>query len=61
MPTSEAKAFQDLCAQVMGEELKTTVSMYRETQDAGQDAVFLAKSLDGLAVVGTVVQPIDIL
>jgi len=48
------KAFQDLCAQVMEEELKTTVSVYREAQDGGQDAVFLAKSPDGFSVVGTV-------
>jgi len=68
MPTSETqayhadfalhtlgwKAFQDLCAQVMEEELKTTVSVYREAQDGGQDAVFLAKSLDGLTLVGSV-------
>ena len=48
------KAFQDLCAQVMEEELKSTVSVYREAQDNGQDAVFLAKSVDGLTMVGTV-------
>lgn len=48
------KAFQDLCAQVMEEELRTTVSVYREAQDGGQDAVFLAKSTDGLTAVGTV-------
>lgn len=48
------KAFQDLCAQVMEEELKSTVSVYREAQDSGQDAVFLAKSPDGLTVIGTV-------
>lgn len=48
------KAFQDLCAQVMEEELKATVSVYREAQDGGQDAVFLAKRPDGLTVVGTV-------
>lgn len=48
------KAFQDLCAQVMEEELETTISVYREAQDGGQDAVFLAKSPDGLTVVGTV-------
>lgn len=41
------KAFQDLCTQVMEEELQTTVSVYREAQDGGQDAVFLAKSLMG--------------
>lgn len=48
------KAFQDLCAQVMEEELKCTVSVYREAQDGGQDAVFLAKSIDGSMAVGTV-------
>ncbi|AJG22220.1 restriction endonuclease [Cupriavidus basilensis] len=35
------KAFQDLCAQVCAEVLGTTVSVYREAQDGGQDAVFL--------------------
>jgi energy-coupling factor transporter ATP-binding protein EcfA2 len=67
MPTSEVqtnlvdfalhtlgwKAFQDLCAQVLEEELKATVSVYREAQDGGQDAVFLAKRPDGLIVVGS--------
>jgi len=48
------KAFQDLCAQVMEEELRSTVSVYREAQDGGQDAVFLAKSPNTLTVVGTV-------
>lgn len=49
------KAFQDLCAQVMEEELNTTVSVYREAQDGGQDAVFLAKSKDEFSmVVGSV-------
>lgn len=48
------KAFQDLCAQVMEEELGVTVSLYREAQDGGQDAVFLAKSADGLTDEGTV-------
>lgn len=48
------KAFQDLCAQVIEEELHTSVSVYREAQDGGQDAVFLAKSPDGLTAVGTV-------
>lgn len=47
------KAFQDLCAQVLEEELNSTVSVYREAQDGGQDAVFLAKSPDGRNVVGT--------
>ncbi|WP_454824463.1 nSTAND3 domain-containing NTPase [Paraburkholderia xenovorans] len=48
------KAFQDLCAQVMEEELMCTVSIYREAQDGGQDAVFLAKRIDGSVAVGTV-------
>lgn len=43
-----------MCAQIMEEELKTTVSVYREAQDGGQDAVFLAKSPDELTVVGSV-------
>lgn len=33
------KAFQDLCAQVCAEAWSTTVSIYREAQDGGQDAV----------------------
>ena len=33
------KAFQDLCAQVCAETWGTTVSIYREAQDGGQDAV----------------------
>ena len=33
------KAFQDLCAQVCAETLGTIVSIYREAQDGGQDAV----------------------
>jgi len=48
------KAFQDLCAQVMEEELKCTVSVYREAQDGGQDAVFLVKRTDDSITVGTV-------
>lgn len=35
------KAFQDLCAQICAEVLGCTVSVYREAQDGGQDAVFL--------------------
>jgi hypothetical protein len=35
------KAFQDLCAQVCEEILGRLVSVYREAQDDGQDAVFL--------------------
>lgn len=37
------KAFQDLCAQVCGEILKIPVSIYREAQDGGQDAVFYGR------------------
>ncbi|MGA0582701.1 MAG: restriction endonuclease, partial [Castellaniella sp.] len=48
------KAFQDLCAQVMEEELGATVSVYREAQDGGQDAVFLVKESDGRVLAGTV-------
>ncbi len=35
------KAFQDLCSQICEEILKLPVSIYREAQDGGQDAVFL--------------------
>ena len=37
------KAFQDLCAQVCAEVWNKTVSIYREAQDGGQDAVFLTR------------------
>jgi hypothetical protein len=37
------KAFQDLCAQVCVEAFGTTVSIYRDAQDGGQDAVFLTR------------------
>lgn len=37
------KAFQDLCAQVCAETWGITVSVYREAQDGGQDAVFLTR------------------
>lgn len=37
------KAFQDLCAQVCAEVFGTTISVYREAQDGGQDAVFLTR------------------
>lgn len=47
------KAFQDLCSQVLEEELRCTVSVYREAQDGGQDAVFLMKGADGSVTVGT--------
>lgn len=38
------KAFQDLCAQICHESFGRTVSVYREAQDGGQDAVFLLPS-----------------
>lgn len=38
------KAFQDLCSQICEEILRTSVSIYREAQDGGQDAVFLINS-----------------
>jgi hypothetical protein len=38
------KAFQDLAAQICEECLGLTVSIYREAQDGGQDAVFLVRS-----------------
>lgn len=37
------KAFQDLRAQVCADVLGTTVAIYREAQDGGQDAVFFAR------------------
>ncbi len=37
------KAFQDLCSQIFEEEMDSTVSIYREAQDGGQDAVLLSK------------------
>lgn len=42
------KAFQDLCAQVCTETLGRTVSIYREAQDGGQDAVFLVPAENGV-------------
>ena len=39
------KAFQDLCAQVCAEVWNKTVSIYREAQDGGQDAVFLTRGI----------------
>jgi hypothetical protein len=41
------KAFQDLCAQICEESLGRTVSIYREAQDGGQDAVFLLPGKTG--------------
>lgn len=38
----------------MEEALKCTVSVYSEAQDGGQDSVFLVKSPDDSAGVGTV-------
>ncbi|CAI3947113.1 unnamed protein product [Commensalibacter communis] len=40
------KAFQDLCAQVCEDHLKTPVQIYREAQDGGQDAVFINEAKD---------------
>jgi len=49
------KAFQDLCAQICEEILHRTVSVYREAQDGGQDAVFLLPPVRGeIAETGTV-------
>ena len=42
------KAFQDLCVQVCAETWDTTVSVYREAQDGGQDAVFLTRKTGAL-------------
>jgi hypothetical protein len=43
------KAFQDLCSQVCEEILHCPVQIYREAQDGGQDAVFLASTEQGPA------------
>lgn len=48
------KAFQDLCSQVCDEILKLPVSIYREAQDGGQDAVFLIKSEGDARTEGTI-------
>ena len=42
------KAFQDLCAQICEESLQRTISIYREAQDGGQDAVFLLSATEGI-------------
>lgn len=42
------KAFQDLCAQICAETLGRTVSIFREAQDGGQDAVFLLHADTGV-------------
>ena len=47
------KAFQDLCAQICSEVFNTVVSVYREAQDGGQDAVFITRE-DGTAKEATV-------
>lgn len=47
------KAFQDLCAQICEESLHRTISIYREAQDGGQDAVFVLSKADGV-VEGTI-------
>jgi hypothetical protein len=41
------KAFQDLCSQICAEMLGRTVSIYREAQDGGQDAMFLLTAEKG--------------
>lgn len=49
------KAFQNMCAQICQEELDCPVSIYREAQDGGQDAVFLINSAeDGAKSTGTI-------
>jgi hypothetical protein len=45
------KAFQDLCAQVCEVAFDTKVSVYREAQDGGQDAVFQTLKKDGKKTV----------
>lgn len=51
------KAFQDLCSQVCAEALQTTVAIYREAQDGGQDAVFLiSQDAKGKSAVSGTVQ-----
>lgn len=47
------KAFQDLCEQVLKEELNCMVAVYREAQDGGQDAVFRLSQASNLESVGT--------
>ncbi|MCW6511074.1 nSTAND3 domain-containing NTPase [Lichenifustis flavocetrariae] len=47
------KAFQDLSAQILEETLRSTVAIFREAQDGGQDAVFLIKSKSGTYKDGT--------
>jgi len=48
------KAFQDLCAQVCEEVLQKPVSIYREAQDGGQDAVFIFEKNSKISGTGTV-------
>ncbi len=49
------KSFQDLCAQICEEVLQKSISIYREAQDGGQDAVFLTKpSSSSTTEIGTV-------
>ncbi len=48
------KSFQDLCAQIFEEVLKIPVSIYREAQDGGQDAVFLFDKEKDVAKRGTI-------
>ena len=47
------KAFQDLCAQIFTEVLNAPVSIYREAQDGGQDAVFIFEKQNEIAKRGT--------
>ncbi|WP_146056324.1 restriction endonuclease [Methylobacterium sp. V23] len=41
------RAFQDLCSQICDEVFKQPVQIYREAQDGGQDAVFIAATPSG--------------
>lgn len=48
------KAFQDLCAQICEEVFHMPVSVYREAQDGGQDAVLIYEQKGGFSKTGTV-------
>ncbi|MFZ4286312.1 hypothetical protein [Variovorax sp. HJSM1_2] len=48
------KAFQDLCAQICSVAFSKTVSIYREAQDGGQDAVFFAHGIGSEGIPGEV-------
>lgn len=65
------KAFQDLCAHVMEDVLRTPVEVFREAHDDGQDAVLNSKSIGGRdqpttvqckfsAVAGRTLKPSDL-